>query len=116
MILRTLLIAAAMLTAPQAQAADAARGQRLFTSVGCVFCHGTLGQGDGGPKKLAPDPLPLETFRAFIRSAPQDAPAFNRMPIYPANVLPDADVADIHAYLETIPKPKPAAQIPLLSR
>jgi hypothetical protein len=37
-----------------------------------------------------------------------------RMPIYTAVVMPDADVADIYAYLQSIPQGKPADQIPLL--
>jgi hypothetical protein len=36
------------------------------------------------------------------------------MPVYTALVMPDADVADIYAYLLTIPKGKSAAEIPLL--
>jgi len=36
------------------------------------------------------------------------------MPIYTAVVMPDADVADIYAYLLSIPKGKSAAEIPML--
>jgi hypothetical protein len=36
------------------------------------------------------------------------------MPIYTAVVMPDADVADIYAYLLTVPKGRSAAEIPML--
>jgi hypothetical protein len=36
------------------------------------------------------------------------------MPVYTAVVMPDADVADIYAYLQGIPKGKTAAEIPIL--
>jgi hypothetical protein len=36
------------------------------------------------------------------------------MPIYTTVVMSDADVADIYAFLLTIPKGKSAAEIPLL--
>jgi hypothetical protein len=43
--------------------------------------------------------MPLEAMRAYIR-----APAA-QMPPYREPSLPDADIADIHAYLLTIPRP-----------
>lgn len=79
-------------------AADAAHGKTLFTTVGCSFCHGTAGQGGVGPH-LAPDPLPADAIKAYIQN-----PGGN-MPPYVASVLSDADIADIAAYLGTIPAP-----------
>jgi ubiquinol-cytochrome c reductase cytochrome c subunit len=77
---------------------------------GCWQCHGTVGQGSpiSGPK-LAPDPLPLEAMSAFIRGS-------NRaMPPYKEEVLPNTDLADIHAYLSSVPKPPDYKTIPLLA-
>jgi len=54
--------------------------------------------------------MPLETFTAFLRSTNA------AMPPYSEKVLPNEDVADMHAYLSTIPKPKDAKNIPLLSQ
>ena len=93
-----------------AVAADATKGKQNFMKYGCWQCHGTVGQGSpiSGPK-LAPDPLPLEAMSAFIRSS-------NRaMPPYKEDVLPNADLADIHAYLSSVPKPADYKTIPLLS-
>jgi hypothetical protein len=54
--------------------------------------------------------MPLETFTAFLRTS-------NRaMPPYPEAVLSNEDLADIHAYLQTIPKPADYKDIPLLNQ
>jgi ubiquinol-cytochrome c reductase cytochrome c subunit len=97
------------LGAGAAVAADAAKGKQNFMKYGCWQCHGTVGQGSpiSGPK-LAPDPLPLEAMSAFIRGS-------NRaMPPYKEEVLPNTDLADIHAYLSSVPKPSDYKTIPLL--
>ncbi len=36
------------------------------------------------------------------------------MPIYTSQVLTEGDLADIYAYLKSVPQPVPAAHIPLL--
>lgn len=98
---------------PPARAADAAKGKAAFMKYGCWQCHGTEGQGSvitSGGKMLAPDPLPYEGFAAFVRSTSR------AMPPYSEKVLPDADLADIHAYLESIAKPKDDTAIPLLNQ
>ena len=94
-------------------AGDAAKGKASFMKYGCWQCHGTEGQGSAitsAGKVLAPDPLPLESFSAFVRTT-------NRaMPPYTEAVLPNEDLADIHAYLSSIPKAKDYKSIPLLSQ
>jgi mono/diheme cytochrome c family protein len=96
-------------TAP-APAGDATRGKADFLAYGCYECHGTQGQGNyGTAPKLAPHPLPFNALIAYIRR-----PA-GEMPSYAAVILPDKDVADIYAYLSSIPAGKPAAGIPVLS-
>jgi len=37
------------------------------------------------------------------------------MPPYPKAMLPDEDLADIHAYLQSVPKSPDAKSIPLLN-
>jgi ubiquinol-cytochrome c reductase cytochrome c subunit len=93
-------LAAGLFIGPgSALAADVAKGQQAFMKYGCWQCHGTVGQGSpiSGPK-LAPDPIPLEAMSSFIRSS-------NRaMPPYKEQILPNEDLADIHAYLSSVPK------------
>ena len=96
---------------PAAFAADAARGKILFTQkYGCYECHGTQGQGSPvtGPR-LAPNPLPYDTLSAFIRSSNGPMPPFRQA------ILPDEDLQDIYAYLQSIPPAPDYKTIPLLS-
>ena len=94
-----------------ALAADAARGKILFTQkYGCYECHGTQGQGSPvtGPK-LAPNPLPYDSLSAFVRTSNGPMPPFRE------SILPNADLEDIYAYLQSI-KPAPDYKsIPLLN-
>src|SRR3954469_8751152 len=98
---------------PALAAGNAGKGKAAFLKYGCWQCHGTEGQGSaatGAGKVLAPDPLPLETFSAFLRSTNA------AMPPYSEKVLPNGDLEDIHAYLSSIPKPKDAKSLPLVSQ
>ena len=104
------LVAGLVLGCGGALAASAEKGKAAFIQHGCWQCHGTEGQGGQAGARLAPDPMPLETFTAFVRTS-------NRaMPPYPEAVLSNEDLADIHAYLQTIPKPADYKDIPLLNQ
>jgi ubiquinol-cytochrome c reductase cytochrome c subunit len=86
---------------------DAANGKRVYMADGCYQCHGTVGQGSRptGPH-IAPNPLPYAAFAAQVRRP------VNAMPPYTGVVLPEQDLADIYAYLVSIPPlldPKAAA-------
>jgi ubiquinol-cytochrome c reductase cytochrome c subunit len=85
-------------------------GKRLFTSSGCYECHGREAQGSrySGPR-VGPDPIALPAFRAYIRGPK------GQMPPYTSKVLTDAELADIHAFLESLPAPPAAKTIPLLN-
>lgn len=116
--MRTVLVLAALAAglafgSDAAIAASADKGKTAFIKYGCWQCHGTQGQGSimtSGGKVLAPNPLPYEAFAAFVRST-------NRtMPPYSEKILPNEDLADIHAYLLSIPKPADYKSIPLLNQ
>lgn len=100
-----LLLAFVSLTAT---AADAEKGRATFVQHGCYQCHGFMGQGGAG-KTLAPNPLPFETFAVFVRNTS------GAMPPYQKAILSDDDLADIYAYLRSIPKPPDYKRIPLLN-
>jgi len=94
-------------------AGDAAKGKAAFLKYGCWQCHGTQGQGSAITslgKVLAPDPLPWDTFSAFVRTTNRAMPPFSE------KVLPNEDLADIYAYLSSIPKGKDYKSIPLLNQ
>lgn len=91
-------------------AASADAGQAKFMKFGCWECHGTAGQGTVAGPRLAPDPLPFEALANFVRTTSR------QMPPYREKVLPDADLADIYAYLQSIPKPPDYKSLPLLAQ
>jgi mono/diheme cytochrome c family protein len=102
---------AAAFAADSSSTGDAVNGKRLFMTVGCYECHGTTGAGGGfaGPR-LAPIPLPFVGVKAKLRTAS------GRMPVYAEAVLKDSQIADIYAYLQSIPNGKSAHDIELLRR
>jgi mono/diheme cytochrome c family protein len=97
----------------EVKAGDPVKGKRLYLADGCFECHGRAGQGgrfNYPTPALAQIELPVDSFIAFLRAAPNDMPAFS------ADVLSDQDAADIHAYLLTLPGRKPAKDFPLLNQ
>jgi mono/diheme cytochrome c family protein len=88
------------------------KGKVAFTKYGCYQCHGFVGQGSvatSNGKVIYRTELPLESFMAFVRTT-------NRaMPPYSEQVLPNQDLEDIYAYLESLPKPPDYKNIPLLN-
>jgi ubiquinol-cytochrome c reductase cytochrome c subunit len=98
---------------PAFAAGDAARGKLQVVKHGCWQCHGFRGQGSvasSGGKVLAPDPLPWEAFSAFVRSTNRAMPPFSE------KILPNRDLEDIYAYLQSVPKTADYKSIPLLAQ
>jgi mono/diheme cytochrome c family protein len=102
------LAASGLLASESVAAASAERGKTAFMRAGCWQCHGTAGQGSIAGPKLAPDPLPFESLSAFVRSSSRAMPPFRE------EVLSDEDLADIYAYLQSIPAAPSPDSIPLL--
>jgi ubiquinol-cytochrome c reductase cytochrome c subunit len=108
---RYLLATVLALGASPALAASAELGKAAFMRHGCWECHGTMGQGSiatSGGKPLAPDPLPWEAFSAYVRSTNGAMPPFSE------KILSDEDLAEIYAYVQSIPKPPDVDSIPQL--
>ena len=91
---------------------NAENGKRLFTANGCYECHGYQGQGaqQTGAATIGPPPLPFDAFAKYVRHPTGE------MPPYTEKAVPDAQLADIYAYLKTIPQPPSPKNIPLLNR
>jgi mono/diheme cytochrome c family protein len=106
-----IIVAGCVLGNAAALAASAENGKIAFVKHGCWQCHGFLGQGSAVTSNgtvLGPTALTFEIFANFVRSS-------NRtMPPYREAILSNADLADIYAYLQSIPKPQDANSIPLL--
>ena len=96
---------AAALLVGNAAAAEpsAANGRVLFVKVGCY-------QGGAAGPRIAPEPLPFDGLAAFVRASSGE------MPPYTTTLLSDGDLADIYAYLQSIPRPPALADVPLLKQ
>ena len=96
-------------TSAAAPAGNAQHGKTVYTADGCYECHGLVAQGGAGTgPKLGPNPIPYAAFSFQVRS-PRD-----EMPPYTAKVLSDADLADIYAFVQSVPQPPKVDSIPLL--
>ena len=86
---------------------DATRGKALYESTfNCYACHGFDGQS--GSPRLIPMERSEAAFVAFLRKPPREA-----MPKF-ADV-PERDLADVYAYIRSIPAAAPPLDsIPLL--
>ena len=93
-----------------AVAASAENGKVEFMKHGCWQCHGERGQGASTGPRLAPDPIPFDTLSNFVRTTSRQMPPFHEQ------ILSDADLADIYAYLQSIPKGPDPKSIPLLNQ
>ena len=93
-------------------AGNAQNGKKLFMADGCYECHGRQGQGAAqtGAARIGPPQLSFEGFQNYIRSPK------NNMPPYSAKAVPEQDVADIYAFLKSIPMPPKGKDIPLLNK
>jgi mono/diheme cytochrome c family protein len=99
--------------AQNAPIGDTANGKRVYLADGCFMCHGRAGQGGAmnyPAPAIAQVEMPVESFVAFLRDAPND------MPAYSTAVLSDKEAADIHAFLQSLPGRKPAKDFPLLNQ
>jgi mono/diheme cytochrome c family protein len=99
---------AAPAAAPQG---DSAKGKANFERVGCWECHGHQGQGGNAGVRIA-DPVPLAwpAFLAWVRTTSGDMPPFTE------KVLPNQDLVDIYAWLQSVPKGPDYRNIPLLAQ
>jgi len=115
-VLATLLVGLPVAQAQQSSdatpAGNAENGKKLFMSDGCYECHGRMGQGAAqtGAARIGPPQLSFEGFQSYVRNPK------NQMPPYTSKALPDQDLADIYAYLKSIPMPPKGKDIPLLNK
>ena len=81
-------------------------------TIGCSYCHGTVGQGGGGRTgglRLTQMSIP---FAAFLNQLRHPA---NEMPPYVASVVSDQDANDIFSYVTSLPPPPDVKTIPILT-
>ena len=83
---------------PLAAAPDPTRGQQVFFQNGCNVCHGDTGEGGIGPTIA-------QTGFSVAQVLEQYRNPRGFMPAFAASVIPDEDVASVHAWLQTLPLP-----------
>jgi mono/diheme cytochrome c family protein len=106
----TIVLTGVVALAQQATPANNAdNGKRLYARDGCWECHGWAGQGGRDGARLADTALTTAQLTRYVRK-PTGA-----MPAYIDKVMTDEELADIWAYLKSMPTPKAAKDIPLLN-
>ena len=105
-------VARASAQAPVAPAAqgNAQTGKDLYAKYSCYACHGYDGHGGAGAR-LVPFRMNLSGFTIYLHNPPRP-----QMPPYSASVIPDAQAADLFAYIRSLPESPAAKDIPLLMR
>jgi len=83
-------------------------GKDLYLRYSCYACHGYAGHGGAGAR-LVPMRMALPSFTAYVRNPRQ-------MPPYTSKVLTDAQLADMWAYIQALPKSPDPKDIPLLTQ
>ena len=96
-----------------APAGNVAKGKQAFKQFGCYACHGFSGHGGLSPAqragpRVATNPRPFPAFVSYVRQ-----PA-GRMPAY-GNQITDAELADIYAFLKSVPPSPDPKNISLLN-
>ena len=106
----------AMALAGMAFGQDAARGKDLFgKKYMCYTCHGWDGHGGSGAI-LSGMKMNQAGFTAYVRKGGAGTVGQGgRMPAYTTKTVPDQDLADIYAYVKTLPESPAAKSIPLLN-
>jgi ubiquinol-cytochrome c reductase cytochrome c subunit len=120
--MRHLLLASALLASALGAPAQSSRtdraavtnGEAAYLRVGCFTCHGTVGHGGAAPR-LAPNTLPLPGFTTWVRNGTPGWSFLSGMPAYPDSIITDAELADLRAYLVSLPPPPAVADLPLLA-
>jgi len=107
-----LAVVVAVIVSPAlALAASPEEGKTAYVKHGCWQCHNFDGQGSiatSNGKIIARTAMSSEAFKSFVRNTN------GAMPPYRAAILTDDELEDIYAYLQSLPPPKPASDVPLL--
>jgi mono/diheme cytochrome c family protein len=98
--------------AQDAPKGDAANGKRIYLADGCFMCHGRVGQGgsyNGPAPVLAKTAMPFDGFKGQLRQPAQDMPAYSEA------VMSDQQIADIYAFVQSLPGRRDPKSIPILN-
>ena len=109
-LLLTLVTVPLLVAAQTAPAGNATKGQQIFLTQNCYYCHGTVGQGGRDGARIAATSLTADGLIRYVRKPAGAMPAFTE------KVISDQDLRDIYAYLKAQPAAKAPKDIPLLEQ
>jgi mono/diheme cytochrome c family protein len=89
-------------------AGNAENGKKQFRTHGCLSCHGYSGQGGAGAR-LAQNPITFQAFVNYVRKPRGSMPPFGSQ-------VTEAELADIYAFLKSVPPSPDPKSIPLLNQ
>jgi mono/diheme cytochrome c family protein len=91
----------------KAAAASIENGRKAFLKHSCFSCHGYSGEGGRGAR-LVQNPIPADVFAQYVREPKRNMPPF-------LNQVSDQELADMYAFLKSIPPSPNPKSIPLLT-
>jgi len=89
---------------------NAESGKKLYVTYFCWSCHGSNGRAGGTGPAIVPSTRSAEDLIKYVRK-PRGP-----MPPYTSKSISDKDLADIAAFLRTVPKDPDPKTIPLLNQ
>jgi mono/diheme cytochrome c family protein len=95
-------------TAPAPEAIE--KGKQNFVTYACYACHGYSGQGSDVGPRIDANRLTLQGFVNVVRK-----PARRMPPFRTERQVSDAALAEIYAFLKSVPSPPDPKSIPLLN-
>lgn len=90
-----------------APAGNVENGRKAFIQHGCFSCHGYSAEGGPGAR-LAQNPIPFQGFVQYVRRPRRSMPPYGTQ-------VSDQELADIYAFIKSIPPSPDAKSIPLLN-
>ena len=106
----SLAIAQTPASSASSLAGNSDNGKQLYVTYFCWSCHGSNGRAGGAAPAIAPSTRTGEDLIKYVRK-PRGP-----MPPYTSKSISDRDLADIAAFLRTIPKDPDLKTIPLLNQ
>ena len=86
---------------------DAARGREAFLSYKCYACHGYTGETGSTGVRLNPPRFPLQAFMVYVRNPSGRRTGGGIMPAFASDAVTDQVLADIYAYISSLPSNTP---------
>jgi mono/diheme cytochrome c family protein len=86
------------------------KGKQNFVTYACYACHGYAGQGSDVGPRIDTTRLTLQGFVNIVRK-----PARRMPPFRTERQITDAALAEIYAFLKSVPSPPDPKTIPLLN-